>query len=209
MPTTNTSSTELAFVELLRQSCPGVVVDAVVVDELIGRREQVGLERRPRRCGRAARDRLDVLGCHRVLFGGLRVLDPLVARARPPRDAQDHELAQPVSERGLFQEHAVEGRNGPASAGWCINVVSTFGSRTASGPAERNRSAAVGKAARRAARASSPQRSTGSGASRGLRRQVHAAVQSSREPSIPRNGRSSVDSLNSKENLIATTAAAR
>jgi hypothetical protein len=94
---------ELALVELFSESCPGFLVDDVAVEELVRRRDQIDLERGPRLRGGAARDRVDVLRRDLRLAGHarVRVLDPLVPRARAPGDAQHHQLAQPMSERRL------------------------------------------------------------------------------------------------------------
>ena len=74
-------------------------IDAVVVDQLVGRGQQVGVPRRPPRRARTLGDRGELLFREVDTRREADVLVPLVLRLRAPRDPQDHELAVARLER--------------------------------------------------------------------------------------------------------------
>ena len=91
---------QLPLVELLGQASPGLVIDAIAIDELIGRGEQVGFQRRPALGIATAPDGFDLFHGDADALREANVLRPLVGRSRSPGDAQHHQLVVALPHQG-------------------------------------------------------------------------------------------------------------
>jgi len=84
---------QLLGIHALGQLGPGVVADACIGVQLVGRSKQRSVEGIPAFCVRPCGDSQDLVVKEPRLLSDHHVLSPLVLGAAQPADAQDHQLA--------------------------------------------------------------------------------------------------------------------